>query len=227
MSHVRVPEPDDLADSRRRMVDEQLVARGIHDPGVLAAMRRLPRHLFVEAEWRSRAYADCALPAREGQTISQPWIVARMLELAELEPGLRVLEIGTGTGYQTALLAELAGEVYTIERIASLLDAARGRLTGMGYANVRFAAGDGTLGWQEFAPYARVLAAAAAPHVPRALLDQLGDGGLLVIPVGGAQSQHLDVWRRRGDRFLHDRYDECRFVPLIGQDAWREDPHHN
>ena len=227
MSHVRVPEPDDLADSRRRMVDEQLVARGIHDPGVLAAMRRLPRHLFVEAEWRSRAYADCALPAREGQTISQPWIVARMLELAELEPGLRVLEIGTGTGYQTALLAELAGEVYTIERIASLLDAARCRLTGMGYANVRFAAGDGTLGWQEFAPYARVLAAAAAPHVPRALLDQLGDGGLLVIPVGGAQSQHLDVWRRRGDRFLHDRYDECRFVPLIGQDAWREDPHHN
>ena len=227
MSHVRVPEPDDLADSRRRMVDEQLVARGIHDPGVLAAMRRLPRHLFVEAEWRSRAYADCALPAREGQTISQPWIVARMLELAELEPGLRVLEIGTGTGYQTALLAELAGEVYTIERIASLLDAARGRLTGMGYANVRFAAGDDTLGWQEFAPYARVLAAAAAPHVPRALLDQLGDGGLLVIPVGGAQSQHLDVWRRRGDRFLHDRYDECRFVPLIGQDAWREDPHHN
>jgi len=227
MSRDRPPEADEYAEARRRMVDEQLVARGIRDAAVLAAMRRLPRHLFVEPEWRSRAYSDCALPAREGQTISQPWIVAKMLELCELEPGLRVLEIGTGTGYQTALLSGLVGEVCTIERIAALLEAARARLAGMGCTNVRFATGDGTLGWQQFAPYARVLAAAAAPHVPRALLEQLGDGGVLVIPVGGAQAQQLEVWRRDGSRFLHERHDECRFVPLIGQDAWREDPHHS
>jgi len=227
MNDARPPLFDDDAEARGRMVDEQLAARGIRDPRVLAAMRRLPRHLFVEPEWRGRAYSDCALPTCEGQTISQPWIVARMLELCELAPGLRVLEIGTGTGYQTALLAGLVGEVFTMERRAALLEAAKERLSGLGCANVNFAEGDGSLGWQQFAPYARVLAAAAAPHVPRALLDQLGDGGMLVIPVGGAQSQHLEVWRRQGSRFLHERHDECRFVPLIGQDAWRDDPHHN
>jgi protein-L-isoaspartate(D-aspartate) O-methyltransferase len=171
MSPARPPEPEEYAEARRRMVDEQLVARGIRDAAVLAAMRRLPRQLFVEPEWRGRAYADCALPAREGQTISQPWIVAKMLELCELAPGLRVLEIGTGTGYQTALLSGLAGEVYTMERIAALQATARERLAGLDCANVTFAVGDGTLGWQQFAPYARVLAAAAAPHVPRALLE--------------------------------------------------------
>jgi protein-L-isoaspartate(D-aspartate) O-methyltransferase len=227
MTHPPEPGFDEFADARRRMVDEQLAARGIHDPRVLDAMARLPRHLFVEPAYRGRAYGDHALPAREGQTISQPWIVAKMLELAALAPGLRVLEIGTGTGYQTALLAALAGEVCTIERIEPLLREARLRLEDLGIGNVHYAVGDGTLGWQEFAPYARVLAAAAAPHVPRELLRQLGEGGLLVIPVGGALSQHLEVWRRQGDRFLHERYDECRFVPLIGQDAWRADPHHN
>lgn len=218
---------DAFADARRRMVDEQLAARGIRDARVLDAMARLPRHLFVEPGLEDRAYGDFALPAREGQTISQPWIVARMLELAALEPGQRVLEIGTGTGYQTALLAALAGEVCTVERIALLTEAARRRLAELGVANVRFATGDGTLGWQEFGPYARVLAAAAAPHVPRALLEQLGDGGLLVIPVGGARSQRIEVWRRQGRHYLHERHEECRFVPLIGQDAWPEDPHHN
>jgi protein-L-isoaspartate(D-aspartate) O-methyltransferase len=227
VTHAPEPWRDEFAEARRRMVEEQLAARGIHDPRVLEAISSLPRHLFVEPELRDRAYRDCALPARGGQTISQPWIVARMLQLAAITPGLRVLEIGTGTGYQTALLARLAGEVCTMERIAPLLDEARARLETMGFANVRYSVGDGTLGWQEFAPYARVLAAAAAPHVPNALLQQLGDGGLLVIPVGGASSQHLEVWRRQGDRFLHERYDECRFVPLIGQDAWRADPHHN
>lgn len=227
MNDARPPQFDDDAAARGRMVDEQLAARGIRDVRVLAAMRRLPRHVFVEPEWRSRAYSDCALPTREGQTISQPWIVARMLELCELEAGLRVLEVGTGTGYQTALLAGLAGQVFTMERRAALLDAARERLAALGCMNVSYAEGDGSLGWQAFAPYARVLAAAAAPHVPRALLEQLGDRGVLVIPVGGAQSQHLEVWRRQGNRFLHERHDECRFVPLIGQDAWRDDPHHN
>ena len=218
---------DGHAAERRRMVDEQLVARGIRDERVLEAMRAVPRHLFVEPEWEARAYGDFALPAPEGQTISQPWIVARMLELSALEPDHDVLEIGTGTGYQTALLAMLAREVWSVERLEPLLEAARGRLAALGVKRVNLRLADGTLGWQEFAPYARVLAAAAAPHVPRALLDQLADGGLLVIPVGGARSQCLEVWRRQRDRFLRDRYEECRFVPLIGQDAWRENPHHN
>ncbi len=212
------------------MVDEQLLARGIRDARVLGAMRRVPRHRFVEPRWESRAYADGALPTIAGQSISQPWIVARMLELAELEPGQSALEVGTGTGYQTALislLVEASGRVCTMERLAPLLEAARGRLSALGIANVSFRLGDGSLGWRECGPYARVLGAAAAPHVPRGLLEQLDEGGVLVIPVGSAGRQHLEVWRRRGGRFLHERHDECRFVPLIGQDAWRDDPHHN
>jgi protein-L-isoaspartate(D-aspartate) O-methyltransferase len=227
MSPEDVPGFAEYAEARRRMVDEQLAGRGIRDPRVLAAMRTVPRHLFVEPDLVDRAYGDFAMPTIEGQTISQPWIVAKMLELCELAPGLRVLEIGTGTGYQTSLLASLACEVYSVERLAPLLAAAQERLAALGFRGVHLRLGDGTLGWREFAPYARVLAAAAAPHVPRALLDQLGDGGVLVIPVGGVQSQHIEVWRRQGDRFLRERRDECRFVPLIGQDAWREDPHSN
>jgi protein-L-isoaspartate(D-aspartate) O-methyltransferase len=218
---------DERAAERRRMVDEQLASRGIRDLRVLAAMAEVPRHMFVEPGLEPRAYLDCALPSAAGQTISQPWIVARMLELCALEPSHRVLEVGTGTGYQTAILAKLAGEVYSIEHLAPLFEAARARLDSLGVRNAHLRLGDGTLGWQEFEPYARVLAAAAAPHVPRALLDQLGDGGVLVIPVGSARSQRLELWRRQGNRFLRERYDECRFVPLIGQDAWRENPHHN
>ncbi len=207
------------------MVDEQLVARGIRDPRVLAAMREVPRHAFLAEPLWPRAYADSALQAAEGQTISQPWIVARMLELARLEPHHRVLEIGTGTGYQTALLARLASRVHSIERLSALARSAHDRLAAMGVSNVTVREGDGTLGWQEFAPYARVLAAAAAPHVPGALLEQLEEGGLLVIPVGGAQFQHLETWRRRGHGFDHERHGECRFVPLIGVDGWPGDPH--
>jgi protein-L-isoaspartate(D-aspartate) O-methyltransferase len=227
MTDSRAREPDEHATERRRMVEEQLVARGIYDRRVLEAMARVPRHLFVASELESRAYADAALPSIEGQTISQPWIVARMLELCDIGAGDRVLEIGTGTGYQTALLSLLAAEVYSIERMPGLHAMAGHRLAALGCGNVRLLLGDGTLGWQEFAPYARVLAAAAAPHVPNALLQQLGEGGVLVIPVGGAWSQSLEVWRRQRKGFLHERYDECRFVPLIGQDAWRVDPHHN
>ena len=223
-------EPDPFAAERARMVEEQIRARGVRDPRVLAAMRDLPRHLFVpRARW-NEAYGDWPLPTACGQTISQPYIVARMLELAELEPGHRVLEIGTGSGYQTALLARLAREVCSVERIHGLLEEARARLAAHGAADVHLLEGDGTLGWREFAPYDRVVVAAAAPRVPEALKDQLGDRGVLVIPVGGAAIQRLEVWRRTpAGGWQCSRHGECRFVPLLGRDAWREerDPSQN
>ncbi len=212
---------DPFAGARRRMVAEQLVARGIRDARVLEAMAEVPRHVFVEAGLGPRAYGDHALPTLEGQTISQPWIVARMLELCALEADHRVLEIGTGSGYQTALLARLCRQVFSVERVASLLRGAQRRLEALGIHNVALRHGDGTLGWQEFAPYARVLVAAAAPRVPEALKSQLGERGLLVIPVGDAAIQTLEVWERRSeDRWEHHRHGECRFVPLVGKDAW-------
>jgi protein-L-isoaspartate(D-aspartate) O-methyltransferase len=208
------------------MVEEQLRARGVRDARVLAAMGEVPRHRFVEPGLRDRAYGDWALPSLAGQTISQPYIVARMLELLEVADTHRVLEIGTGTGYQTLLLSRLAAEVYSVERVAELLDAARERLAALGAARVRLMAGDGSLGWPEFAPYDRVLVAAAAPRVPRALRGQLGEPGLMVIPVGGPQYQHLEAWRRLpGGRWERRRHGECRFVPLVGRDAWREERH--
>ena len=215
-------------EERLRMVDDQFVRRGIRDARVLDAMRRVPREAFVPASLAELAYDDRALPAEEGQTISQPWIVARMLELAELEPGHRVLEIGTGTGYQTALLALLAAEVCTVERLPALARKAAERLSALGLAGrVRAHVGDGSLGWRDFAPYARVVAAAAAPVVPGALLDQLADGGVLVIPVGGARLQRLEVWRRTGSRLDRTMHGDCCFVPLIGRGAWAEEPPHN
>jgi len=210
--------------ARRRMVEEQLLARGIRDPRVLEAMSLVPRERFVDPALRSRAYGDHALPTAEGQTISQPYIVARMLELARLEPSDRVLEIGTGSGYQTALLARLAQRVFSVERRHALLREARQRLDQLGISNVALRHGDGSLGWQEFAPYDRVLVAAAAPRVPEALKAQLGIRGLLVIPLGGAHSQILEVWERREDGdWDRARHGECRFVPLVGRDAWERD----
>ncbi len=211
--------------ARRRMVENQLAGKDIRDPRVLEAMGEVPRHLFVDPALLHRAYGDHALPTAEGQTISQPWIVARMLDLLAVAPRHRVLEVGTGSGYQTALLARLAERVFSIERVPSLLRAAQGRLERLGIRNVMFREGDGTLGWQEFAPYARVLVSAAAPRVPEALREQLGDGGVLVIPVGGPNLQNLEVWHRLpGDQWRHSRRGECRFVPLVGRDAWRETP---
>jgi len=209
--------------ARRRMIDEQLVARGICDRRVLEAMAAVPRHEFIDPALWSRAYGDHALPTVEGQTISQPYIVARMLELTELDPAHRVLEIGTGSGYQTALLARLAEKVFSVERVPALTRAAQSRLTALGVRNVALRHGDGSLGWQEFAPYDRVLVAAAAPRVPDALRAQLKERGVLVIPVGGPHTQHLEVWRRTpGDRWEHSRHGDCRFVPLVGRDAWDE-----
>ena len=219
------PEADRYATARRRMVEEQLVDRGIRDPHVLEAMATVRRDLFVDGAFVGRAYGDHALPTAEGQTISQPWIVARMLELAKLEPHHRVLEIGTGSGYQTALLARLVDRVFTVERVASLLRVASGRLDAMGIRNVASRHGDGSLGWPEFGPYARVLVTAAAPRVPDALRAQLEEQGLLVIPVGGPSVQHLEVWQRLpGNRWSHQRHGECRFVPLLGRDAWQGEP---
>jgi protein-L-isoaspartate(D-aspartate) O-methyltransferase len=211
--------------ARRRMVEEQLVPRGIRDVRVLEAMGRVPRERFVDPALRPRAYGDHALPTAEGQTISQPYIVARMLELSRLEPQHRVLEIGTGSGYQTALLALLAERVFSIERKHALLRQARQRLDELHINNVALRHGDGSLGWQEFAPYDRVLVAAAAPRVPEALKAQLGSRGLLVIPLGGTQSQVLEVWERsETGEWVRSRHGECRFVPLVGRDAWeRED----
>ncbi|HUK63959.1 MAG TPA: protein-L-isoaspartate(D-aspartate) O-methyltransferase [Dongiaceae bacterium] len=221
-THGVGPPTDHYATARRRMVEDQLVARGIRDPRVLAAMGAVPRHWFVDAALAGQAYGDHALPTAEGQTISQPYIVARMLELARLEPTHRALEIGTGSGYQTALLARLAERVFTVERIASLLRAAQRRLDALGVGNVALRHGDGSLGWQEFSPYDRVLVAAAAPRVPEALREQLAEQGLLVIPVGGAQFQHMEVWSRGPkDTWQHQRHCECRFVPLVGRDAWK------
>jgi len=215
----------DFSIARRRMIEEQLLDRGIRDPRVLQAMAEVPRHRFVDPSLWNRAYGDHALPTVEGQTISQPYIVARMLELAELGPEERVLEIGTGSGYQTALLARIVARVFSVERVASLSRAARTRLDSMGLVQVTLRHGDGSLGWQEFAPYARVLVTAAAPRVPQALLDQLDQRGVLVIPVGGPRLQWLEVWRRGGgDQWTHTRQGECRFVPLVGRDAWQEAP---
>ncbi len=216
--------PDATAEPRHRMVEEQLRARGVRDERVLAVMDEIPRHGFVAPDLRERAYGDWALPSLAGQTISQPYMVGRMLELLEVAATHRVLEIGTGTGYQTLLLSRLAREVFSIERLESLLEAARERLAAFGASNVRLLAGDGSLGWSEFAPYDRVLVAAAAPRVPRALRGQLGERGLLVIPVGGPQFQHLETWRRLpGGRWERRRHGECRFVPLVGRDAWRDE----
>ena len=218
-------DPDPWAPARRRMVEEQLRSRGIRDRRVLEAMGAVPRHAFVDPGYLTRAYGDHALPSEQGQTISQPYIVAHMLELAELEPAHRVLEIGTGTGYQTALLARLVERVYSVERVPALLRAADQRLQALGVRNVVLRHGDGTLGWQEFAPYDRVLVAAAAPRVPESLRAQLGEPGVLVIPVGGEERQHLEVWRNMpGGRWEGRRHGECRFVPLLGRDAWPDSP---
>ena len=214
---------DPLAVARRRMVEEQLTGRGIRDPRVLDVMGRLPRECFVDPGLRARAYGDHALPTAEGQTISQPWIVARMLELARIEAGHRVLEIGTGSGYQTALLAELAERVFSIERMPGLLRGAQHRLDALGISNVALRHGDGTLGWQEFAPYDRVVVAAAAPRVPEALKNQLAERGLLIIPVGGPRFQVLETWWRSMEgRWEKQEHGECRFVPLVGHDAWTD-----
>jgi protein-L-isoaspartate(D-aspartate) O-methyltransferase len=210
----------ELIAARQEMVERQLVGRGIRDSRVLAAMRRVPRHRFAPESLRAEAYADYPLPIGEGQTISQPYIVARMTELLLLEGRERVLEIGTGSGYQTAVLAELATEVYTIEYLPALAARATRTLNALGYARVRVRTGDGTLGWPEAAPFDRIVVTAAGPGIPPPLVDQLVEGGRLVIPVGSATAQVLQVVDRRGGG-VHVTTDcDCVFVKLLGRHAW-------
>ena len=198
------------------MVATQLRGRGIRDENVLAAMARVPRHEFVPYEFRSQAYDDHPIPIGQSQTISQPYIVAIMLEYLALQPSHKVLEIGTGSGYQTALLAEIAAKVYSVERQASLVETAMETLTRLGYFNAVVLIGDGTEGLPEHSPFDGIIVSAAAPEVPPALFEQLSEGGRLVIPVGGYQSQELQLIRKEHGQRLTDRLEGCRFVPLLG-----------
>jgi len=208
--------------ARDRMVETQLVTRGIHDPRVLDAMRKVPRHLFVDEALAAQAYADHPLPIGEKQTISQPYIVALMTEALGLEGHEKVLELGTGSGYQTAVLAELADRVFTIERIPSLLHRAREVLNSLGYRNVVYKVGDGTLGWPEEAPFDAILVSAGAPRVPQPLVDQLSMGGRLVLPVGDRLSQELVLVERVPEGIRKTTLGGCRFVDLVGKWGWEE-----
>ncbi|HVD93641.1 MAG TPA: protein-L-isoaspartate(D-aspartate) O-methyltransferase [Vicinamibacterales bacterium] len=200
--------------TRERMVAEQIRARGVADPRVLDAMSRVPRHLFIPEKDRGEAYEDRPVAIGFGQTISQPYIVGFMTESLQIEPSHRVLEIGTGCGYQTAVLAELSRDVYSIERIDALATVARRTLEALGYTNVHMRTGDGHAGWPEEAPYDRILGAAAAASLPPALVEQLVEGGILVIPVG-TSDQQLQVLRKRGDTTQLLSWLRVRFVPMI------------
>ncbi len=210
----------DYAVARRRMVEEQLAGRGIHDPHVLRLMAAIPRQRFVDPALASRAYSDHALPIGQEQTISQPYMVALMTQALELTGEEKVLEIGTGSGYQTAVLAELADRVFTVERIPAIGLAARERLLGMGYSNIVFRIADGSLGWREMAPFDRVLVTAAAPRVPGFLEEQLRVGGHAVVPVGETEAQALLRIARTEGGLAERELCACSFVPLIGREGW-------
>ena len=208
------------SDERRRMVDLQIADRGIRDPRLLAAMAEVPRHLFVPPQYDRDAYADAPLPIGNGQTISQPYIVALMTELLHLGPGDRVLEIGAGSGYQAAILARLAATVITIERIGAVAAQARANLAAVGAKNVEVIEGDGTLGYPASAPYNGILVTAATPTIPQPLTEQLADRGRLVAPVGGRAVQDIVILERHGSRYREERREGVRFVPLIGKYGW-------
>jgi protein-L-isoaspartate(D-aspartate) O-methyltransferase len=213
--------PQDFRLARERMVERLRVHHLIRDERVLAAMREIPRHLFVPEALQSRAYGDHALPIEAGQTISQPYIVARMTELLALDRQSRVLEIGAGSGYQTAILARLAGQVYSIERIPELARSAQARIRHLGIYNATVKCFDGTLGWRTHAPYDRILVAASGPEVPEPLLFQLKIGGRLVMPVGNSpEGQRLTLVMRTERGYVREDHGPCAFVPLIGRYGW-------
>jgi protein-L-isoaspartate(D-aspartate) O-methyltransferase len=208
-------QPDRFLVERRNMVEAQLRGRGIRDPRLLKAMATVPRHEFVEPRYREQAYEDHPLPIGSGQTVSQPYIVALMLQVLQLEPASRVLEIGTGTGYQTALLAQLAAHVYSVERHPQLAREAEAILSRLGYRNVTVLVGDGSKGLPEHAPFDAIVVSAAASQIPAPLFDQLGEGGRMIIPVGPSEAQELQLIQKREGKPLITVLDGCRFVPLI------------
>lgn len=211
--------PDEpFSAERTAMVEEQLRRRGIQDERLLAAMRHVPRHEFISQEKWEQAYADHPVTIPEQQTTSQPYIIAAMIQAAEIRPEDKVLEVGAGSGYQTALLAELATQVFAVERYSTLAASAQGALRRMGYRNVVVVEGDGTLGWEPAAPYHAIIVSAAAPRIPPALLEQLASGGRLVIPIGDAQHQTLQLFHKQPDGPIsRTMLEGCRFVPLIGR----------
>ena len=220
MSLFHAAESDPDFDQRRGMVEAQIRKRGIRDGRVLEAMLQVPRHEFVAEDYKSQAYEDHPVPIGESQTISQPFIVAASLQALSLRGTETVLEVGTGSGYQAALLAMLAREVYSIERHAALAHTAENILTKLGVNNVKIVVGDGTHGLPDFAPYDAILVSAAAPSIPQSLFDQLADEGRMVIPVGPPQAQELQLLRKRKGQAVVDVIEGCRFVPLIGAEGY-------
>jgi protein-L-isoaspartate(D-aspartate) O-methyltransferase len=213
---------DEYGTARERMVRDQLFTRGIKDARVLETMKKVPRHLFIKKKADWDPYGDHPVPIGQDQTISQPYIVALMTEALELAGPEKTLEIGTGSGYQTAILAELSSQVHTVERLAPLLETARGILDGLGYRNIHYKAFDGTLGWPEHQPYDAIMVTAAGPHIPEALLDQLAEGGRLVIPVGNKFTQDLIKVTKKDGETRRRNLGGCRFVSLIGADGWKD-----
>jgi protein-L-isoaspartate(D-aspartate) O-methyltransferase len=207
-------------EARDRMVQDQLVSRGIKDPRVLASMSKVPRHLFVSEELRDRAYGDHPLAIGNDQTISQPYMVALMVEALGLKGEERVLEVGTGSGYEAAILAELCGQLFTVELVEELALRARARLDNLGYRNVSIQVGDGTLGWEQHAPFDAVVISAGAPCIPRPLLEQLRPGGCLLLPMGEEALQSLVRIRKGSEGLTEDYLGECRFVKLMGTYGW-------
>ena len=208
--------------ARQRMLRNNLIPRGINDPEVLKAMGKIHRHLFVEEALEGEAYNDHPLPIGHKQTISQPYIVALMTQALRLSGKDRVLEIGTGSGYQTAILAELADRVYTVERIRPLMEQARTLLNTMGYTNILFRAFDGTIGWKEHAPYDGIIITAGSPDIPKPLLEQLEEGGRMIVPVGDRSTQTLFKVIRQGNGYVKEDLGGCRFVDLIGAHGWKK-----
>lgn len=215
-----------MAERRERMVREHIAGRGVEDPRVLRAMAEVPRHLFVREHLRRKAYGDHALPIEAGQTISQPYVVARMTEMLQVEPHHKVLEIGTGSGYQTAILARLARWVYSLERVPELARSAIARLRALGLDNVKVVIFDGSMGWAEAAPYDRILVTAGAPVAPEALVEQLGPEGRLLIPEGDRQWQRLVLYRRTpsgpSSGIVREPGETVAFVPLVGRFGWED-----
>jgi len=212
----------EFEEERKRMVEVQLKGRRIRDKRVLEAMGKVPRHKFVEKKLHASAYADHPLPIGEGQTISQPYMVALMTQCLELKGDENVLEIGTGSGYQAAILAELAKEVYSLERFESLARRATKVLREIGYTNIKLKVGDGTKGWEEHSPYEGIMVTAGSPGIPQTLIDQLSEGGRMVIPVGSSFSQELVVVKKRKGKAEKKNICDCIFVPLIGEFGWKE-----